>query len=91
MHLTSRQAIYTWLFLVLASLITAWLAEDGVLVGVWPVFAVLAIALLKARAVILYYMEIRAAPWQLRFAFEVWAWGVTGLIAGFWLLQSANV
>ena len=86
-HVTSRQAIWVWLFLVVASLFTAWVADDGVIFGVWTAIAVLFIALVKARAVILYYMEIRCAPWQLRLTFEVWAWGVTALIGGFWLLQ----
>lgn len=85
-HVTGRQAIWVWLFLVVASLFTAWVADDGVVFGTWTV-VVLLVALVKARAVILYYMEVRCAPWQLRLAFEAWAWGVTIVIGTFWLLQ----
>ena len=88
-HVSSRQAVCVWLFLVIASLLTAWVADDGNLLGRWTVVAVLAIALLKSRGVILYYMEVRCAPWQLRLAFEAWAALVTLLIGGLWLVQGA--
>ncbi len=88
-HVSSRQAVWVWLFLVIASLLTAWVADGGNLFGRWTVAAVLVIALLKARAVILYYMEVRCAPWQLRLAFEAWAALVTLLIGGLWLVQGA--
>ena len=86
-HVTSRQAICVWLFLVVASLFTAWVADDGVAFGKWTVVAVLLIALLKARAVILYYMEVRYAPWKLRLAFETWAWGVTVMVGVMLMMQ----
>ena len=86
-HVSSRQAVWVWLFLVIASLITAWVADDGDLLGRWTVIVVLAIALLKARGVILYYMEVRYAPWQLRLAFEAWVIVVTLVIGGFWMAQ----
>ncbi len=86
-HVSSRQAVWVWLFLVIASLLTAWAADDGNLLGRWTVVAVLAIALLKARGVILYYMEGRYAPRQLRVAFEAWSFLVALVIGGLWLAQ----
>jgi caa(3)-type oxidase subunit IV len=86
-HVSSRQAVWVWLFLVIASLLTAWAADGGNLFGRWTVIAVLVIAFMKARGVILYYMEVRCAPWQLRLAFEAWAVVVTLVIGGTWLLQ----
>jgi hypothetical protein len=88
-HVTSRQAVWVWLFLVIASLLTARVADGGNLFGRWTLIAILVIALLKARAVILYYMEVRCAPWQLRLAFEAWAALVTLIIGGLWLVQGA--
>ena len=88
-HVSSRQALWVWLFLVVASLLTAWVADHGVMFGRWTVIAVLVIALLKARAVILYYMEVRCAPRQLRLAFEAWAAFVTVMVGGLWLVQQA--
>ena len=86
-HVSSRQALSVWLFLVIASLLTAWAADGGDLFGPWTVIAVLVIALLKARAVILYYMEVRSAPWQLRLAFEAWAVSACVAIGGLWIIQ----
>jgi len=89
-HVSSRQAVFVWLFLIVASLLTAWAADGGNVFGRWTVIAILVIALLKARAVILYYMEVRCAPWQLRLAFESWVAVVALIIAGLWLLQGAT-
>ena len=86
-HVSSRQALSVWLFLVIASLLTAWAGDGGDLFGRWTVIAILVIALLKARAVILYYMEVRSAPWQLRLAFEAWAVSASVAIGGLWILQ----
>lgn len=88
-HVSSRQSVCAWLFLAIASLLTAWVADGGSVVGRWTVIAILLIALLKARVVILYYMEVRCAPWQLRLAFEAWAALVTLVIGVLWLVQGA--
>jgi len=88
-HVSSRQALGIWLCLVIASLLTAWLADHAGVFGTWTVIAILVIALLKARAVILYYMDVRHAPWQLRLAFEAWAAFVTLVVGGLWLVQRA--
>ena len=89
-HVSSRQALYVWLFLVIASLFTAWVADGGALFGRWTVAAILAIAFFKARAVILYYMEVGSGPWQLRLAFEAWAVSVTVVIGGLWIMQEVQ-
>lgn len=86
-HVSSRQALWVWLFLVVASLLTARIADHGGVFGSWTVIAILLIALLKARAVILYYMQVCCAPWQLRLAFETWVAFVTMVVGGLWLVQ----
>ncbi len=86
-HVSSPQALWVWLFLVIASLLTARVADHGSVFGSWTVIALLVIALLKARAVILYYMQVHSAPWQLRLAFDAWVAFVTVVVGGLWLVQ----
>jgi len=47
------------------------------------------VAALKGRAVILYYMELRAAPWAWRLVFELWIWSCTALIVGLWAITGS--
>ena len=82
-HVTWRQNVGVWVFLVLASLATVWFAENRGLFGGWTVAVVLAVAVFKARAIILYYMEIKFAPWVLRMLFEAWVAACFGIILGF--------
>ncbi|MCB1669464.1 MAG: cytochrome C oxidase subunit IV family protein [Porticoccaceae bacterium] len=86
-HISPMNALVVWLFLVVASLCTGWLGEHHGLFGRWTVAAVMIVALLKARAIILYYMEVKHAPIKLRLIFEVWVFVTPALIYGFWLAQ----
>ncbi len=81
-HVTWRQNVGVWVFLVLASLATVWLAEHRGWFGGWTVAVVLGVAVFKARAIILYYMEIKFAPWGLRLLFEGWVAACFGIIFG---------
>lgn len=89
-HLSNKQAVSVWLFLVLATLTTGWLADHKALAGQWTVAVVMLVALLKARAIILYYMEVKFAPWKLRLVFEVWVLFASGSILTLWFLQSGS-
>ncbi len=84
-HVSAKQAIGVWLFLVAASVATGWLADHHSVFGTWTVAVVLLVAVFKARAIILYYMELKVAPLQLRLPFEVWVLFSGGVILGFWL------
>ena len=89
-HTTPAQAIRVWLFLVTATLGSAWLAEHHAAAGRWTAVAVMLVAALKGRAVILYFMEMKSAPLVWRTAFEVWIWLSTGLIVTFWALSGSG-
>ena len=82
-HVTWRQNVGVWLFLVVASLATVLLAEHQGWFADWTVAVVLAVAVFKARAIILYYMEIKFAPAVLRLLFEAWVAACFLIIAGF--------
>lgn len=84
-HTTMRQAFFVWLFLVTATLCSGWLAEHrNVAGGIWAVSAIMLIAAIKGRVVILHFMEIKAAPWPWRITFEAWMWVVCCLIIAIW-------
>lgn len=89
-HVSPKQAIFVWLFLVVATLSSGWLAEHHGLAGRWTAAAVMLVAALKGRAVILYFMELKAAPRAWRLAFEAWIWLSTSLIVLVWSLGGAT-
>ena len=79
-QLLPRKASLVWLFLMAATLCSWWLAESHG-AGEWTVPAVMLVAALKGRAVMLHFMELMTAPWIWRLVFEVWIWLCTGTIA----------
>jgi len=85
------QAIRVWLFLVSATLCSGWLAEHHGLAGRWTAAAVMLVAALKGRAVILYFMELKGAPRAWRVAFEAWIWLSTTLIFALWATSGSVV
>ena len=68
-----------WLVLLIATGITWWLGEVGA-AGTGAILAMLAIAFIKGRLVILDFMELRGAPLMWRRLFEGWLILVSGLI-----------
>lgn len=73
-----------WLALVLATLGSAWLAEHHAVVGNWTAPAVMLIAALKGRGIVLHFMELNAAPTVWRLAFEVWIGIATTVVIALW-------
>ena len=74
-----------WVVLMAATIVSTWvLAKDdfGREAGA---IGVLLLAGVKARLVILHFMEIRCAPWKLRAILEVWVVAATTTIVGFYL------
>lgn len=79
-----------WLFLVLATLGSTWLAGHHAFAGEWTVVFIMLVAYFKARAIMLYFMDIRAADMAWRVPFEVWGIASAGIIIAIWL-QTASV
>ena len=70
-----------WLLLVAATLLSWALGRSG-FVGEAEAAAVLAIALIKVRFVVMEFMELRMAPWPFRLVFDIWAVALwSGLVA----------
>jgi hypothetical protein len=91
-HTTASGAFLVWLFLVLATLCSGLLGEHrGMAGGVAAVAAIMFIAAIKGRAVILHFMEIKGAPLSWRIFFEAWIWGICILIFAIWVFgENAN-
>jgi caa(3)-type oxidase subunit IV len=83
-----RVADLVWLGLVAATLAGWWLAEhQGA--GHWTVLLIMLIAAAKARAVVLHFMELGAAPLRWRLFFEAWVLLSAGTVAGlYWLSRN---
>ncbi len=74
-----------WSILLLATLLTWWLGEIGA-AGPRAIMAMLLIAFVKGRLVILDFMELRQAPRLWRFLLEGWLLLVGGLILlAYWM------
>ena len=73
-----REVTYTWLCLVVLTGISLYLGEGSSADGPsrWVPFAVVVLACVKIRIVILRFMEVQDAPWLLRGALELWVVGV---------------
>ncbi|CAB3772063.1 hypothetical protein GQ57_32355 [Burkholderia sp. MSh2] len=86
-HTTLAGAFRVWSFLILATLCSGLLGEHhGFSGGLTAVVAIMFIAAIKCRAVMLHFMEIKAVPWSWRLVFEGWIWAVCGAIVGLWAI-----
>ncbi len=77
---TFSSAAKIWAVLVGLTLLSVYAVEDAVL-GHLTTFGVILIAGIKARLVILDYMEARHAPPRWRFLYETWNFAAMAIIA----------
>lgn len=89
-HLSPRPATLVWLFLMAATVGSAWLAEHHGIAGRWTAMFVMLVALLKGRAIMLHFMELRGAPLAWRMVFELWGVGATVMIVALWALAGGG-
>ena len=78
-HSSSHRIHRAWLLLVIATLASAWLRADG-FVGHTAGALTIAIAALKARWIVLDFMEMRGAPPIWRAVTEGWVVAVSTII-----------
>ena len=85
MNALKNPAHRAWLVLMIATAITWYLGEVGA-AGTMAIVAMLAIAFVKGRLVILDFMELRQAPRMWRLLLEGWMLLVGSLILlAYWL------
>jgi caa(3)-type oxidase subunit IV len=91
MTIWRERVTIVWLGLILATAMTTWgLSKDLVSPAVAMV-GTFAIAAVKARFVILDFMELRDAPIAVRVAFEAWPIAVAAMILSFWFATPAII
>ena len=85
MNALKNPAHRAWLVLILATLVTWYLGEVGA-AGTLSIVAMLAIAFVKGRLVILDFIELRGAPLLWRLLLEGWLILVSSLILlAYWI------
>nr|WP_088178958.1 MULTISPECIES: cytochrome C oxidase subunit IV family protein [Dechloromonas] len=85
MNALSNPAHRAWLVLLIATAITWYLGEVGA-AGTGAIIAMLLIAFVKGRLVILDFMELREAPLMWRLLLEGWLILVSSLILlAYWI------
>jgi len=85
MNALSNPAHRAWLVLIIATALTWYLGEVGA-AGTAAIVAMLVIAFVKGRLVILDFMELRSAPLMWRLLLEGWLILVSGLILlAYWM------
>jgi hypothetical protein len=80
----NRVAVLAWMFLACATLATYLLVEGRGSTLEWGISTVMVVSAVKARTIVLHYMELKHAPLAWRLALELWAAGVAALILGLW-------
>jgi len=74
-----------WIALVLATGLAWWSANGGIVSSFEATAIVMIVAAVKARLVILHFMDLKAAPRSWRFVFEAWVVLSTAVIlGGYW-------
>jgi caa(3)-type oxidase subunit IV len=75
-----------WLALMVLTVVSTWGLSNGLFGPTVAVTGIFLIAAVKARFVMLDFMELRYAPVPVRAAFEGWIVVVVAMILGFWFL-----
>ena len=79
-----------WALLMLATCASTWWLKSGAATSMVTTAAILVIAAVKVRMVMIHFMELKDAPWKWRLFFEAWVVVFPGVIlAGFRLAGSA--
>jgi cytochrome c oxidase subunit IV len=83
--LVVQPVTFVWAALVLATAFAWWSASGGVVSSSEATAIVVMVATVKARLVILHFMDLKAAPRSWRFVFEAWVVLSTAVIlGGYW-------
>ena len=77
--------VAVWAVLILATCASTWWLSKDAFSPMAGTVAVIVVAAVKIRFVVLYFMEVRTAPIPLRVVTEIWLLAVTALILGLYL------
>ena len=89
MSVLRERITIVWLGLMVLTCVTTWGLSKDLFSPAVAVVGIFLIAAVKARFVILDFMELRHAPILVRVAFEAWPVVVSAIILGFWFATPA--
>ena len=79
---------FVWMVLMLATCASTWWLKSGASTSMIATAAILIIAAVKVRLVMIHFMELKDAPFKWRLFFEAWVVVFPGIVlAGFWLAR----
>lgn len=82
-------ATFVWGILMLATCASTWWLKSGASTSMMATAAILIIAAVKVRLVIIHFMELKDAPIKWRLFFEAWVVVFPGIVlAGFWFARA---
>lgn len=84
-ELMRRGATRVWLLLMAATIVTTWVLTKDTFTARVATSAIVLIAAIKVRLVLLHFMELRHAPLPLRIVFEGWVLAVAGALITLYL------
>lgn len=85
-ELMRRGTTRVWLLLMAATIVTTWILTKETFTACVATIAIVLIAAIKVRLVLLHFMELREAPLSLRIVFEGWVLAVTGSLITLYVL-----
>ncbi len=90
MALWLSPATFVWVVLMTATCASTWWLKSGAATSMAATAAILVIAAVKVRLVMVHFMELKDAPLVWRLLFEAWAVIFPGaILVGFWLAAKA--
>lgn len=88
MDLLRKRVSLVWIALMAITCVSTWgMSKEAILPAV-ATAAIFLLAALKARLVLMHFMELRSAPAQWRLLFEAWVIVITAAITGIYLQTS---
>lgn len=80
---------FVWMVLMLATCASTWWLKSGASTSMIATAAILVIAAVKVRLVMIHFMELKDAPIKWRLFFEAWVVVFPGIVlAGFWFARA---
>jgi hypothetical protein len=89
MAILRKPVTVVWLILMLATCATTWWLSKDAFSPVVAALSILSIAAVKARLVLLHFMELKNAPLRWRLLFEAWVLISIATVLGIYLRSPA--
>lgn len=86
MSATVKSTLFVWLLLMLGTMVSTWGFSQPTFAADVSTIAVMLISAIKVSLVMVFFMELRSAPWAWRLPSALWVVAATSLVVGIYLL-----